>query len=300
MGNITTDGAMLQAIDHLTSEVLTIAYMLVSFTAIFQLVIPTLNRWMSGQGLFDLKALFYLVIVFGLLSSYMPLLGMVDAVIGAITQGLVGQENITEQLGKLGGGITPDDEDNILNEVTDVLPSFNLSKMLVDFLAGGILIGVRYLIELYRQFLLGFYTAVGPIALALSLINGRLFGIQVAITWFKRWFAVQCWSISIVIFDRLVGLYASYYHIPSMESSNIGEVGMAELHYLVVGLVVILLYLSIPKLTSMFVGAAAGSSGMSGVVQTIQNYAMTAVSAGSSTVVKGVQQAGKYTSNRLK
>ncbi len=111
--------------------------------------------------------------------------------------------------------------------------------------------------------LLAFLTVAGPLSLTLSVFPGME---RVAGHWFRGWFVVHMWSVTLRILDAIIINYNDTVFSAVM---NNGET--AYMDTIVINLVCVLMYFLVPSLTTYFVGYAATSGffgKLAGVVAT--------------------------------
>jgi hypothetical protein len=121
-----------------------------------------------------------------------------------------------------------------------------------------LLLGLRTLIMHIRGYFLLFSTQVGPLAIAASVLPGKLGG--AVHMWFKLHLSFLAWGITVAILDRLLVT------IDLVPWSTGGSI-----HDLVTTIALCLMYLFIGPLTSMYLGNTLGngffSAGIRGVQQ---------------------------------
>ena len=137
---------------------------------------------------------------------------------------------------------------------------FNDGKTFITYIVlcieQGLTMIVRLFVERVRSILYAFLFAVGPLALAFSCIPG-LTGI--ATHWFKVWLSVSLWTVTLAIIDNLVIV---------MQKQIIQLVGNAQdgtaftMDVVCINLVFIVMYFSIPALTTYYVGGSGGGQFM--------------------------------------
>ncbi len=135
---------------------------------------------------------------------------------------------------------------------------FNDGKTFITYIVlcieQGLTMIVRLFVERVRSILFAFLFAVGPLALALSCIPG-LSGI--AVHWFKTWLSVALWTVTLAVIDNLVLV---------MQGQIIKEVANAtdgtafSMDVVCINLVFIVMYFSVPVLTTYYVGGSGGGA----------------------------------------
>jgi hypothetical protein len=194
-------------------------------------------------------------------SSLMPLIAAgVQSITGyfsKVPDVLEALNNITEAMAKNPNTSTRFEGTFFSEEFT--LP-FNDGKTFITYITlcieQGLTMIVRLFVERVRSILFAFLFAVGPLALALSCIPS-LSGI--AIHWFKTWLSVALWTVTLAVIDNLVIV---------MQNQIIKQVGAATdgtaftMDVVCINLVFIVMYFSIPILTTYYVGGSGGGAFM--------------------------------------
>ncbi len=112
----------------------------------------------------------------------------------------------------------------------------------------GLTMIIRIGYEKIQAILIGFLVVAGPISLLLSLIPGMD---NLGSYWFKGWFVVNMWSITLRILDLIIVTYNESVYRSMMSG---GETSILD--SLIINLVIFFMYLLVPTLTSYFVGHA--------------------------------------------
>ncbi|MDJ1485924.1 hypothetical protein QNI16_35915 [Cytophagaceae bacterium YF14B1] len=135
----------------------------------------------------------------------------------------------------------------------------------------GLTMLIRIGLEKIRAMLLAFLTVAGPLSLTLSLFPGME---KVASHWFRGWFSVHMWSVTIRILDAIIHNYNQAVFTHMSDSSTV------MIDSLVVNIVCMLMYLMVPTLTSYFVGQALTNGFLSKLAGTAATVVGTAMAAG--------------------
>ncbi len=135
----------------------------------------------------------------------------------------------------------------------------------------GLTMLIRIGLEKIRAMLLAFLTVAGPLSLALSVFPGME---KVSGHWFRGWFSVHMWSVTIRILDAVIHNYNQAVFTHMTDSSTI------MIDSLVVNIVCMLMYLMVPTLTSYFVGQALTNGFLSKLAGTAATVVGTAMAAG--------------------
>lgn len=121
----------------------------------------------------------------------------------------------------------------------------------------GLSMVVRLFIERIRGMLLAFIMVCGPVAFTIATIPG--FGGTIG-HWFRIFFSTSLWGLTLSILDAIMVGFIQNFTIPT--GSTLSEAS-AVLDLLVVNGAIILMYLSVPLLTSFYIGSAASASFLS-------------------------------------
>jgi hypothetical protein len=149
--------------------------------------------------------------------------------------------------------------------------NFGLLYFVNAALEEGLTMLIRIGLEKIRAMLLAFLTVAGPLSLALSVFPGMD---RVSGHWFRGWFSVHMWSVTIRILDAIIHNYnqAVFAHLSDSPTILIDS--------LVVNIVCMLMYLMVPTLTSYFVGQALTNGFLSKLAGTAATVVGTAMAAG--------------------
>ena len=128
---------------------------------------------------------------------------------------------------------------------------------LVLAVENGLTMVVRLFIERIRNILQAFIMVCGPVALTISTVPG--FGGTIA-HWFRIFLSTALWGLTLGMLDALMIGFTQNFTIPT--GSTLQEAS-SVLDILVVNGAVILMYLSVPLLTSFYIGASASASFLS-------------------------------------
>lgn len=125
---------------------------------------------------------------------------------------------------------------------------------IVLMVENGLAMIVRIFIERIRAMLLAFTLACGPVAFTIATIPG--FG-GTAGHWLRIFISTSLWGLTLSILDGLMASFIQNFNMPTGDSMTEAAV---SLDILVVNGAVILMYLSVPLLTSFYIGSAASAS----------------------------------------
>lgn len=149
---------------------------------------------------------------------------------------------------------------------------FGITYFLNTALDEGLTMMIRIGLEKIRAMLLAFLTIAGPLSLALSVFPGME---KVAGHWFRGWFVVHMWSVTIRILDSIIHTYNRAVFSPTGDSPTV------MMDSLIINVVCILMYLMVPTLTGYFVGHVNTSGFFSKLAGAAQAVMRTTAAAGS-------------------
>lgn len=125
---------------------------------------------------------------------------------------------------------------------------------LVLAVENGLAMIIRVFIERIRAILIAFILAAGPFAFAFSTIPG-LGG--VIGQWFRAFVSTSLWGLTLAILDAIMVGFAKTWTVTT--GTPLAEAG-AVLDLLVINAAIIIMYLSVPLLTSFYFGGSAAAS----------------------------------------
>ncbi len=153
---------------------------------------------------------------------------------------------------------------------------FGMKYFLQSLAMEGFSMVVRVGIEKIRALLLAFLTIAGPLSITISVFPGME---KVAGHWFRGWFSIHMWSVTICILDAIIHNYNKSVFASADSYAN----QMVMMDAMIINLVCIIMYLMVPTLTSYFVGQALTNgflSRASSIAKTVASAAVTAASMG--------------------
>ena len=302
MNNISANPSFLYSVEEMANVVLYPCMLLVPTLVLITLIISLIKGFTASQGVaVNYGMVSRGFILMGVLFFYQELLGLISGTIGAFAGYLNQPANIYAEMDKLVGGEAQAEDQGLLgyaDQVVEFFNSFNLLNLLQSFAMGGVASIARKLMELFRQTILGFLYIIGPIAISLSVLP--VFG-QLAKKWFQNYLSVQCWSITLIILDNLVVLYRNLtqHRLGLMTGLSVSE-AVEKLDMVLITIVIAILYLMVPYLTSLFVGqtqsavypAKVVATGAAATILAAKGAAMVGGAGGSSAVASGFHSAG--------
>ena len=144
--------------------------------------------------------------------------------------------------------------------------NFGILYFIQSAIEEGFAFLVRIGLEKIRAMLLAFLTVAGPLSLTLSVFPGLR---GVAGFWFKGWFTVHCWSITIRILDAIIHTYNKAVFAHLSDSSTV------LMDSLIINIVCIIMYLMVPTLTGYFIAHTNTNGFLSRLGATAQKTAKT-------------------------
>jgi hypothetical protein len=264
VNNLSGNPAFLAAIESLMNMVRYSCMLIVPTFVLIQLILSLARgfTWLDGVRV-DYTPVARGFILMVSLFFYAEVLGLISGAIGGFAGFIVQPENIYTNLKDMGAAVTPQPdpaEDSLagyLGQAVEWVGNFNLHYWLQSLVVGGIASTARKIIEILRQTLLGFLYVVGPLSLSLSVLPG--FG-GLLKKWFQHYLSVQCWSLTLIILDNLVDLYTrlSQTRTSAMTGLSLAEAS-EKIDILLITIVITLLYLMVPYLTSLYVGQSSSA-----------------------------------------
>jgi len=206
----------------------------------------------------DFKPILRAIAITFLIVFYQDIMDVISGGIAMFTGQFSNSEGIVEKLVKLSKTKSIEDPatmevENLGQKIGNYLVSaLDITAMISGAFERGITLVIREIILMLRTIILGFLYLAGPIALAFSLIP-KFEGLSVK--WFQGWLAVQCWAITLTMLDNLVDAYQF-----GTDDST--------LRFIANNLVVIIMYILVPYLTTYFIGGSAAGAFISKVVGT--------------------------------
>jgi len=206
----------------------------------------------------DFKPIIRAIAITFLIVFYQDIMDTVSGGIAMFTGQFSNSEGIMQKLVKL-SEVRPLENPNSMEaedlgeKISNYLTSaFDITAIISGAFERGVTLVIREIILMLRTVILGFLYLAGPIALAFSLIP-KFEGL--ATKWFQGWLAVQCWAITLTMLDNLVDAYQF-----GTDDST--------LRFIANNLVVIIMYILVPYLTTYFIGGSAAGAFISKVVGT--------------------------------
>ncbi len=171
-------------------------------------------------------------------------------------------------------GLTPDqgvNSGNFVNDsITDItaafekLSNFSITNLMTEFFTTTTVALVRQVLVIIRQYIVAFLYVSGPIAICLSVLPPFS---QVGKHWLQNFMAVQMWSLTYSLLDLVYDNYAATRPATGNALMPIGMSSSAyanDMVYLINSIGFVIIYISVPWLTSFIIGSTAvqGFAGM--------------------------------------
>ncbi|MBD0255894.1 MAG: hypothetical protein ICV83_09260 [Cytophagales bacterium] len=228
----------------------------------------------NGEMMLDPGFLLRGVVIWLLLFNYVELMDLVTGAIEGFKNLVPATDGLMKRLNTFATSVVtlkptePDPNASPLDRLLDFAQGafnfqFGLQYWLVSMIEQGLTMMIRIGYEKLRAMLLAFLTVVGPLSLTLSVFPGME---KVASHWFRGWFVVHMWSVTLRVLDSIIVAYNDTVFDAAM---NNGETAFMD--SILINLVCVLMYFLVPSLTSYFVGYAATAgffSKLAGVVAT--------------------------------
>lgn len=135
--------------------------------------------------------------------------------------------------------------------------AFSFSGFLINAFTTGLTAIIRSTIGLIQHYLLGVLLVVGPLAITFSIIPAMG---SLRVQWFSRWLNLSCWSITMNILDEiLIGSTTKFKnYIEGQAKSGVSLMDMDSSitqEFIIVNLVIVVLYVMVPFITSFYTNA---------------------------------------------
>lgn len=235
--------------------------------ALFMHLMIVLTKAYFGDMRIDISPLLKVILIWILLAGYTELVSAIyDATL--YLAGIFGDPStsILESLNKISDNSYLKQHSTSL-AFTDVRIPFDDGTSFMTWLMltveNGLALIIRLFIERIRVILLAYVVAAGPIAFTIATIPG--FG-GTFLHWIRVFIATSLWSLTLSILDAIMNAALPTISIPT--GSAISEV-QGVLDMLILNGAVVLMYLSVPLLTSYYIG---GSSGVGAGLRAAQGY----------------------------
>ena len=228
---------------------------------LFLHLVISLTKMYFGNMRFDPSSMIKVIFIWICLAAYYPLVSSISEAIGYLCS-MFGEpgKDILKTLNNLSENAYLKKHTTNFSYLNTKVPFDDATSFftwLVLAVENGLAMVVRLFIERVRAYLTGFVMVCGPIAFTIATIPG--FGGTIG-HWTRIFFSVSLWSLTLAILDAIMVNFMAGFTVAS--GSTLTEAA-AVLDLLVVNGVVILMYLSVPVLTSFYLGASAAGSFLS-------------------------------------
>ncbi|UZS00062.1 hypothetical protein [Chondrinema litorale] len=261
MNNVTDNAAFLEAIYAVTEDIWYVAYILLPIFLVMMITKSVgksllLNTSLSIDFGMIIRVVFYLL----LLPFYVEIMDMISLTIAWVCDQLDPQTDVFVDLNNLSsyGESEKSDWDYIVDtvqEMGDGVVSFFDNPLLffVTMTKSGLLFAVRKIINILRAIFIGILFAVGPLSFAMSALPNRSGLLN---KWFTAYLNLQCWSIVIIILDKIFDTYANNLSEEGFSMFMFSGEFFNSLNAFIILVVYLISFLFIPWLTSFIVGSS--------------------------------------------
>ncbi len=233
------------------------AFMLMGFIVALIRAVFTGSEMMLDPG-FIIRA----VVIWFILFNYVELTDIITGAIEGFRNLVPAPDGLMTRLNNFATSVVtlkpadPDPNASPMDRLLDFAQGafnfqFGLQYWLVSLIEQGATMVIRLGYEKLRAMLLAFLTVAGPLSLTLSVFPGME---KVAGHWFRGWFVVHMWSVTLRVLDSIIVAYNQTVFDAAMRS---GETAFMD--SILINVVCVLMYFLVPSLTSYFVGYAATS-----------------------------------------
>jgi len=255
--------ANLFGLDIVAKQVASVSYTyIVPIATVIALCSTLFHGLFSPQDIrFDFTPLFRAVLLMTLIVGYSELAPLLHGALDGLSHSVDSSTAVDDLMLKM---------QQAGSQNKSFWDQFSITKYIVDGIVEIGMSGVRYIIMALRDVMVSFLYAVGPLALALSIIP--MFR-TLASKWLQSFIYVHFWYLTLAILDLLFKVYLQSYGsitIPNAGNSEIisntfsGNDNMTN--YLFTNVVVMLCYILVPYLTSLYAGQSHAGAFMSKMV----------------------------------
>ena len=225
---------------------------------LFVHLVISLTKMYFGDMRFDPSALIKVIAIWICVAAYEPIVYAIydatfwfNSLVSNVDSDIMKSLNTLSETGYLKQHTKEFSFPNVKVPFDDMTSFFTWLILAVE---NGLSMIVRLFIERIRGMLIAFILACGPVAFTISTIPG--FGGTIG-HWLRIFLSTALWGLTLGILDAIMVGFISKFTIPT--GTTLSEAS-AVLDLLVVNGAVILMYLSVPLLTSFYIGSAASSS----------------------------------------
>ena len=147
-----------------------------------------------------------------------------------------------------------------LSKAFDKLTSFSFMNLVTEFFTTTTVALIRQVLVIIRQYIIAFLYVCGPIAICLSILPPFA---QLGKQWLQNFMAVNMWSLTYSLLDLIYDNYAATRpatgNILLPAGATPGDAAN-DMVYLVNSIGFVIIYISVPWLTSMIIGSTAVQS----------------------------------------
>lgn len=295
MFNVTGNENFITSAREVCNDIIFASYAIVPMLLVLLLISQLFKGMLYNKSLYvDYSPVVRGFIIMFILAFYVDIMDVLSKGIGGFCSMLGQVDNIYLSLDMLIDATGSDKEglEGFLDQLKSIW-EIDFSQMITAWLQGGVLFVVRKVVTFIRMALVGFLYCAGPLALALSVIPGFS---GLAVKWFQNYLAVQLWSVTIIILDNIVATIANNNFATTTGQTLpwFGELH-ANTNFLVISIVIILLYMMVPFLTSFFIGSTTSGAFQARLLATaaIGTRVLAGGAAASAAASRGAVTAGR-------
>ncbi|MGF7083014.1 hypothetical protein [Mucilaginibacter sp. UYCu711] len=273
----------LYGLDVVARQIASVSYTyIVPIATVIAMCSTVFQGLFSPQDIrFDFTPIFRAVLLMTLIAGYTELAPLLHGALDSLSHSVDSSTAVDDLMVKM---------QQAGNQNKSFWDSFSITKYIVDGIIEIGMSGVRYIILALRDVMVAFLYAVGPLALALSIIP--MFR-TLASKWLQSFIYVHFWYLTLAVLDMLFKVYLQSYGSITIASSGNSEMVINTFsgndnmtNYLFTNVVVMLCYILVPYLTSLYAGqshAGAFMSKMAGVATAAAGMGAKALASGSTT-----------------
>ena len=240
------DTAWMKVIEGFSGKIIGICIQVAALLLMIRILWGVAKAMFSGQPQDFVSIAGYLLTAMAI-GFYKELMDVFSLAVEAIADGIPKGGDITVTLDKLA-------DRNGDKVMLEMMTHGGMMKSIISTLMDGLTLVIRTILEYLRAILLSFIYVTGPFAIVFSLIPGFQGVLQ---KWFSTWLNVQCWVITLNMLDAIIQAYSA----AGMQSYET----QSDL-FIVTNLVIIIIYLMVPWLTSLYTGASGAGRFLSQAV----------------------------------
>lgn len=273
------DGTWMKVIESFSGKIIGVCIQVAALLLMIRILWGVAKAMFSGQPQDFVSIAGYLLTAVAI-GFYKELMQVFSLAVEGIAESIPKAGDITVTLDKLADRNA--NQDKVMFDMMTHQTGFSggIIKWLISSLMDGLTLVIRTVLEYLRAILLSFVYVTGPFAIVFSLIPGFSGVLQ---KWFSTWLNIQCWAITLNMLDAIVEAYGNYGTQSYETSSDL---------FLVTNLAIIVIYLMVPWLTSLYTGASGAGRFLSQAVLYTTAATKLFASGGTSAAASGVSAGG--------